>query len=328
MLYHGGRVIAASLQYGIPAVEWLDLSTGINPRGWPVPSLSSACWQRLPEEDDGLEAAAAQYYGSPRLLPVPGSQAAIQTLPGLFPRAGVAVMGPLYNEHPQAWAKAGHEVQRVAYADLAQALVAETPVIVLCNPNNPTGESHPRAAILAAARELAGRGGWLLVDEAFADPLPADSVAALAGSPEAPNLIVLRSPGKFFGLAGARVGFVFAAPEILARLREIIGPWAVAGPSREVTKQALTDRRWQSDTRETLLAEGRRLRALLAPLGQVAGTPLFATVTTDRAHALVKHFAERAILVRHYDPQPLVRFGLPANETDWQRLEAAISAWR
>ncbi|BAL27089.1 threonine-phosphate decarboxylase CobD [Azoarcus sp. KH32C] len=328
MLYHGGRVIAASLQYGIPPAEWLDLSTGINPRGWPVPSLSPACWQRLPEEDDGLEAAAATYYGSARLLPVPGSQAAIQTLPSLFPRASVAVLGPLYNEHPQAWTKAGHEVRHMAYADLAQALEAETPVVVLCNPNNPTAGSHPRPAILGAAKELQGRGGWLVVDEAFADPLPADSVAALAGSAEAPNLIVLRSPGKFFGLAGARVGFAFAAREILVRLREIIGPWAVAGPSREVTKQALADRKWQAETRETLLAEGRRLQQLLAPLGQVAGTPLFATVTTDRAHSLVKHFAERAILVRHYDPQPLVRFGLPANEIDWQRLAVAISEWR
>lgn len=328
MLEHGGRLLAASVRYGIPPSEWLDLSTGISPRGWPVPPLPPASWQRLPEDDDGLEAAAASYYGSDGLLPVPGSQAAIQLLPGLFPTGTVACLVPIYNEHPQAWAKAGHRVLSLAYSTLAQALAAATPVVVVCNPNNPTAELHTRSAVLAAADELQRRGGWLVVDEAFADSQPENSVADLAGSAQAPNLIVLRSLGKFFGLAGARVGFVFATAEILARLREAIGPWALAGPSREVAKRALADHTWQAETRDALTAGSRRLQQVLAPLGQVATTPLFATVTTDRAHSLFKHFAERGILVRHYDPQPLLRFGLPAGDAHWQRLAAAIAEWR
>jgi cobalamin biosynthetic protein CobC len=328
MLEHGGRLLAASLRYGIPSSEWLDLSTGINPLGWPVPPLPPDCWQRLPQDDDGLEAEAACYYGSDGLLPVPGSQAAIQLLPGLFPSASVACLVPIYNEHPLAWAKAGHRVLALEYATLAQALATDTPVVVLCNPNNPTAELHSRSAVLAAADELQRRGGWLVVDEAFTDPQPENSVAALAGSAAAPNLIVLRSLGKFFGLAGARVGFVFAAPEILASLREAVGPWALAGPSREVAKRALADRAWQTETRQELSALSRRLQQLLAPLGHVAATQLFATVTTNHAHLLVKHFGERGILVRHYDPQPLLRFGLPASDATWKRLAAAISEWR
>lgn len=328
MLEHGGRLIAASRQYGIPLADWLDLSTGINPQGWPVPALPPACWQRLPEDDDGLEAAAAAYYGSERLLPVPGSQAAIQLLPRLFPPAAVACIAPLYNEHPQAWSRAGHRVRYLQHAPLPRALAAATPVVLLCNPNNPSAERHPRAAVLAAAGELQRRGGWLVVDEAFADAEPENSVAALAGSSDAPNLIVLRSLGKFFGLAGARVGFVFAAPDLLARLREAIGPWAVAGPSREVTRLALADTAWQAASRQRLAAASRRLQELLAPLGGVTATALFAALRCEHGEALSEFLARRGILVRRYDGQPLLRFGLPGDEAGWQRLAAALGEWR
>lgn len=328
MLEHGGRLRAAALQYGIPLADWLDLSTGINPLGWPVPPLPPNCWQRLPEEDDGLEAAAAAYYGSDRLLPVPGSQAAIQILPRLFPPAAVACIAPLYNEHPHAWGKAGHRVRYLQYANLARALAAATPVVLLCNPNNPTGESHPRAAIIAAAGELKRRGGWLVVDEAFADAEPENSVAGLAGGPDAPNLIVLRSLGKFFGLAGARVGFVFAAPDILSRLQEAVGPWAVAGPSREAARLALADTTWQAAARDRLRADSRRLQQLLAPLGETTATPLFAATRTEHGEAIFDFLARRGILIRRYDNQPLLRFGLSAGEADWQRLAAAVSEWR
>jgi cobalamin biosynthetic protein CobC len=328
MLEHGGRLRAAAQAYGIPLADWLDLSTGINPRSWPVPPLSPTCWQRLPEEGDGLEAAAAAYYGSDRLLPVPGSQAAIQILPRLFPPAVVTCIAPLYNEHPHAWAKAGHRVRYLQHATLARALAAATPVVLLCNPNNPTADTHPRAGVLAAANELKRRGGWLVLDEAFADPEPEHGVAMLAGGPEAPNLIVLRSLGKFFGMAGARVGFVFAASDILARLQEAIGPWAVAGPSREAARLALADTDWQVEACQRLIAASRRLEQLLAPLGSVTTTPLFAAVKIEHSEALYDFLARRGILIRRYDNQPLLRFGLPGAEPEWQRLAAALSEWK
>ena len=90
MLEHGGRLRAAARRHGIALADWLDLSTGINPRAYPVPPLPPTVWQRLPEADDGLESAAAAFYGNPLLLPVAGSQAAIQALPRLFPPAAVA----------------------------------------------------------------------------------------------------------------------------------------------------------------------------------------------------------------------------------------------
>lgn len=328
MLEHGGRRREAAAHYDIPLKNWLDLSTGINPEPWPVPTLPPAVWQHLPESNDGLEAAATAYYGNPNLLPVAGSQAAIQLLPTLLPRAVVACISPIYSEHPQAWQRAGHKMRFLQNAMLPRALAVATPYVLLCNPNNPTADRHPYDVAVDAAKQLKKRGGWLIVDEAFIDPMPEDSLTPLAGTIDAPNLIVLRSLGKFFGLAGARVGFVFAAPDILARMNEAMGPWTVSGPAREVARLALQDTAWQAATRRRLQAAGARLHELLAPLGEVKSTALFATLTSARSAELHEALARQGILTRHFDQQALLRFGLPGDEAGWQRLSNALSAWR
>ncbi|UCV28680.1 threonine-phosphate decarboxylase CobD [Ferribacterium limneticum] len=328
MLEHGGRLREAAAHYNIPLDNWLDLSTGINPDPWPVPALPPAVWQRLPESNDGLEAAAAAYYGNANLLPVAGSQAAIQWLPTLLPRAVVACISPIYAEHPQAWQHAGHKIRFLQNALLPRALAAATPYVLLCNPNNPTADRHPHDIVLDAARQIKKRGGWLIVDEAFIDATPEDSVTPLAGSEEAPNLIVLRSIGKFFGLAGIRVGFVFGAPELLGRMSEAQGPWTISGPSREAAKLALQDTAWQAATRPRLQAAGERLLLMLAPLGEVKATALFATLTTQHAGDLHEALARQGILTRRFDQQPLLRFGLPGSETEWQRLGQALAEWK
>ncbi len=330
MLEHGGRLRQAAREYGIALVDWVDLSTGINPDTYPIPPIDPLCWQRLPEDNDGLEAAAAAYYGSERLLALPGSQAAIQSLPRLFKPMAIACVSPLYEEHPHAWEKAGHQLRRLP--TLQRALSVMTPNVLLCNPNNPTANQLPRQSLLDAADQLRRRGGWLIVDEAFADAEPDNTVAALAGSDDAPNLIVLRSLGKFFGLAGARVGFMFAAADKLEALHEIIGPWAVANPARVVARCALEDRTWQADARLRLAASSQRLADMLAPLGTVQRTALFCTVGGDAGSlsvtALADHFARRGILVRRFDLHGLIRFGLPGSEGEWQRLAAAVAEWR
>lgn len=330
MLEHGGRLRQAAQQYGIPLDDWLDLSTGINPDTYPIPPIDPLSWQRLPEDNDGLEAAAAAYYGSDRLVALPGSQAAIQSLPFLFKPMVVACVSPLYEEHPHAWEKSGHKLRRLP--SLARALSVATPGVLLCNPNNPTADRLPRQVLLDAADQLRKRGGWLIVDEAFADAEPENTIAALAGSDEAPNLVVLRSLGKFFGLAGARVGFMFGAADKRETLREMIGPWAVSHPSRVVARCALEDIAWQTATREKLAAGSQRLSDLLAPLGTVRRTALFCTVGGGEAPlpviALADHFAQRGILVRRFETHGLIRFGLPGKEEEWPRLAAAVAEWK
>src|SRR5574343_1755426 len=311
MLEHGGRLREAAAQYNLPLGDWLDLSTGINPQGWPVPPLPPSVWQRLPETDDGLEAAAATYYGNPNLLPVAGSQAAIHWLPALLPRAAVACVAPIYAEHPHAWQQVGHKIRYLQNATLSRALAAATPYVLLCNPNKPTADRHPRDIVLDAAHQLRKRVGWLIVDEAFIDATPELSVTPLAGTDEAPNLIVFRSLGKFFGLAGARVGFLFAAADLRQRLQEAMGPWTVSGPGRAAATLALADTAWQTTMRARLDTASARLHALLAPLGDVKSTALFATVSLPEPAALYEHLARQGTPTRTSHQHPLLPFGPP-----------------
>ncbi len=323
MLEHGGRLGEAARRYGIPRADWLDLSTGINPRGYPAPPLPPEAWLRLPEDDDGLEEAAAAYYGSAELLPVAGSQPAIQALPALVPGERVTLFEPTYAEHRHAWRGRALRTCRDA-ADIEAALDA-TDVLLLVNPNNPTGVRFAPEKLLAWHARLAARGGWLVVDEAFMDATPDGSVAREAGRH---GLVVLRSLGKFFGLAGARVGFVLAPAALRRGLAEQLGPWTVSGPARHVARAALLDTAWQADMRERLAAEGARLAALLraAGLGEPAGPALFQWVAHPAAAEIRDRLARAGILVRLFARPASLRFGLPPDEAGWRRLEAALAA--
>lgn len=325
MLEHGGRLRDAATRWNIPLRQWLDLSTGIAPWSYPA-DISAAAWRCLPEDDDGLEAAAAGYYGHPAPLPLPGSQAAIQALPRLF-APGIAVLpAPTYGEYAPAWRAAGHEVREIA-AD--EWVAADADILMLANPNNPTGTSFAPDLLRRLAQRQAARDGWLVVDEAFADATPETSLSAQAGI-ELPRLVVLRSLGKFFGLAGARVGFLCAEPALRLRMAETLGPWVVAHPSREAARQALADSAWQTGQRQRLESACARLGTLLAgrDLGSVDGGGLFRYVLTAPAVALYDFLARRGILVRLFRQPEALRFGLPANETDWQRLDAALTDWK
>ena len=238
MLEHGGRLRAAAQRYGIAVADWLDLSTGIAPYGWPLPPIPADAWQRLPEQDDGLEALACDYYGAAALLPVAGSQAAIQTLPRLRrPGLRVGVVSPAYAEHALAWRREGHLVQELSEGTVERDLEYFDLLLVI-NPNNPSGRLIERERLLGWHARLAERGGWLVVDEAFMDCTPEHSLAAES---QRPGLIVLRSFGKFFGLAGIRLGFVLAEPILLERIAERLGPWTISGPTRAVATAILQD---------------------------------------------------------------------------------------
>lgn len=326
MLEHGGGLRAAAARYGIALGDWLDLSTGINPHGWPVPPVPPMVWQRLPEIDDGLETAAAAYYGTPQLLPVAGSQAAIQTLPRLREPGRIGVLHPGYAEHAHAWRQAGHQLELLP-PDQLEAAVDWLDALVVVNPNNPTGQRFDPTLLLNWWARLAQRGGWLVVDEAFMDAAPEQSLTTQVGLP---GLIVLRSLGKFFGLAGARVGFVMAEAQLRDRLQEALGPWSVSGPSRWIATQALADRDWQVQTRLRLAQAGKRLANLLQRqrLPVAGGTGLFQWVPMPEAEFWQHALARRGILVRHFTDPPGLRFGLPDAEAHWRRLELALAGVR
>ena len=326
MLEHGGNLHAAIAHFGRPRSEWLDLSTGINPHPYPVPVLALDAWHRLPEVHSGLTTAAAHYYGAPAMLPVAGTQAAIQALPCLRATSRVVVAAPAYAEHAHCWARAGHAMREVDYAELA-TVVADCDVMVVCNPNNPTGAIVAPSLLLEWAAQLAARGGWLIVDEAFADTTPALSVAAWS---DQPGLIVLRSVGKFFGLAGLRLGFVAAETTLLSALADQLGPWSVSGPAQAIGVAALSDVQWQQDTRDQLRNQGQRLHALLASNKiDSSGSALYQWWSEPAAHDFHQHMAIRGIWVRLFTGGASgIRLGLPSDEAGWERLHQALVEWK
>ena len=323
MLEHGGKLREAVRRYGRD--DWIDLSTGINPHGYPAPPLPPDAWHRLPESDPELLAAACAWYGAPDLLPVAGTQAAIQALPRLRPSSRVSVSAPSYAEHAHAWNRHGHTMRLVPYGELEEAIDGSD-VVVVVNPNNPTGATVPPAQLLAWAARLAARGGWLVVDEAFGDTAPGLSVAAHAGQP---GLAVLRSVGKFFGLAGLRLGFVGAEPALLRALEDLLGPWTVSGPAQLVAKAALRDGAWQRDMQARLVAEGQGMRRLLRLHGiEASGTPLFHWWPEARPEAFHEHLARHGIWTRLFrEAGRGIRLGLPPDAAGWDRLANALSIW-
>ncbi|WP_213937074.1 threonine-phosphate decarboxylase CobD [Pseudomonas sp. dw_612] len=325
MLEHGGRLRKAALEYGIAEADWLDLSSGLAPWPFPIPEIPSRAWARLPETDDGLEQAACDYYGAAQVLPVAGSQMAIQLLPRLRRSGKVGVLSPCYAEHAEAWRRNGYIVREVLEQEV-DFFLDSLDVLVVVNPNNPTGLSLSPSRLLDWHSRLAQRGGWLVVDEAFMDNTPQLSVAPFANQV---GLIVLRSFGKFFGLAGVRLGFVLAERKLLKLLAEQVGPWAVSGPTRVLGQVCLQDTEGHARQRLRSDEASQRLAALLEryDLKPQGGCALFQWLITERAEALHEFMARRGILLRLFTNNSSLRFGLPADAVEEARLEHALQAF-
>lgn len=341
---HGGNLIAASAEFGIPTERWIDLSTGISPWVWPVPAIPDAIWQRLPYEDNDLEISAALAYGCPpsSVLTVPGSQYAIHKIPGLVPSListtastaalkKVAIPAVGYQEHKQSWVAAGYDV--LIYTSETELLeILDLTLIqfaVVINPNNPTTDTIASKTLLLIAARLAAREGFLIVDEAFADVAPELSVSQHCPTP---GLIVLRSIGKFFGLAGIRLGFVLGDPDLLAIIKRSLPIWTVTTVSRWLGEQALADFDWQSRQRERLRTQSEKWMELIAiryPSLSLQFTPLFVTAACDAKECLriYQSLARLGILVRLFTQDEGfhgIRFGLPS-ESELKEFEKRLS---
>jgi cobalamin biosynthetic protein CobC len=289
-----------------------------------LPALAEECWRRLPGRaaQDALCRAAARRWRLPAHAGVvagTGSQALIQALPRITPPTDVAVLGPTYGEHARAWTAAGHRVRQVA--DLGSA--GDAAVVVAVNPNNPDGRAIEVGPLLEATGRLAARGGLLVVDEAFCDERPDLWLTPFVR----PGLVVLRSFGKFFGLAGLRLGFAAASPDLAGRLEAHLGPWAVSGPALAVGAAALADDAWCEATALRLRDAAGRLDTILADGGMevVGGTGLFRLARHDRAGDVYERLGRAGILVRAFAHRAdVLRFGLPAGSVDEERLREAL----
>lgn len=314
---HGGNIDAAEARFG-PG-DWIDLSTGINRRPWPVPPLPDRAWQALPtaSAQSRLAETAARWLGCDpaRLLPVAGASAAIQMIPRLLPPGCAAVIAPSYNEHAASLRAAGWQIEEVAGIEAMRG----ADLAVLVNPNNPDGREWAPETL----RRLAGDVRHLLVDESFADPRPDLS---LAGAPPE-NALILRSFGKFWGLAGLRLGFVIANPALLASLSNAAGPWSVSGPALEIGTRAMADLDWAEDSILYHTEASLRLDQMALDAGwkQAGGTHLFRLYQTPDAAIAQESLARAHIWTRRFPySRHWLRLGVPGNRPEWDRLARAL----
>lgn len=303
---------AACARFGAAREDWIDLSTGINPVPYPLPKVSTAAWTALPDATAASElvAAARTFWAVPDhldILPTHGASAPIARAPHLFQGTRVYIPEPTYNEHGRAFDAAGWA--RAQAQDDAD-------VTVLVHPNNPDGRLWQSHALSADQQ--------IVIDESFADCLPnASLLSSLTGD----RHLILKSFGKFWGLAGLRLGFVIGPPQIIKPLRAALGPWSVSGPALEIGATALADRVWAQETRIRLAEDAQRLDALMLRRGLrcLGGTPLFRLYETEDAAAFQEDLARNRIWSRIFPYNPgWVRLGLPAPDM-WDRIEAALA---
>jgi len=325
-LLHGGALDRMRAMFPKAPGPWVDLSTGINPWPYPFTEISPDAYSHLPTEHERLacRAAMADAISAPHhsLCLSPGSELLIRLLPALISPGRVAVQSPTYGDHGRVWQAAGCEVIE-AQNPLNEA--GRVDAVIVCNPNNPDGHVFDTEELEFARKKLAVHGGWLIVDEAYADLAPMHSLAPMGG---ADHLIILRSFGKFYGLAGIRLGGLIGPESIVRKTSEHLGVWPVSGPALSIGTEAYMDLHWQNATRHKLWTARQRLDALLtdAGLNIIGGCDLFRLVETEDAGRLWRNLAERGVYVRRFDwSDQLLRFGLPSGHEAERRLKDALN---
>ncbi|MGY4625729.1 threonine-phosphate decarboxylase CobD [Bradyrhizobium sp. USDA 4486] len=320
MREHGGNLDLAQQRFGGRAEDWIDLSTGINRLPYPVGEVSARAWSALPSraEIETLHQAARQAYRTNApIVALGGAQAAIQLLPQLGGPGRARILAPTYNEYAGVLSMAGWDVQEVSTLDA----LGGADLAIVINPNNPDGRTFAPNDVLT----LPPRVGRLIVDESFADAVPHVSLASEAGRP---GLLILRSFGKFYGLAGLRLGFAIGHADDIGRLAAMSGPWPVSGAAIAIGCRALRDDAWAEATASRLARDCDRLDEMVQAQGWrlVGGAPLFRLYETPDACAAQERLARGQIWSRVFAKEPTwLRLGLPGSEAEWTRLAEALA---
>lgn len=320
MREHGGNLDLAQQRFGGRAEDWIDLSTGINRLPYPVGEVSARAWSALPSraEIEALHQAARHAYRtSAPLVAMGGAQAAIQLLPQLGKPARARILAPTYNEYAGVLSAAGWDVEDVEDFDA----LAGADLAIVVNPNNPDGRTFAPKDLLA----LLPRVGRLIVDESFVDAVPHLSLAPEA---DRPGLLILRSFGKFYGLAGLRLGFAIGNAADIAKLAAASGPWPISGAAIAIGCRALRDDAWAEATSIRLGCDCVRLDEMAQGQGWrlIGGASLFRLYETSDALAAQEKLARRQIWSRVFAKEPTwLRLGLPGSEAEWTRLADVLA---
>jgi len=340
MLVHGGQLNKIAEFYQIPLKQWLDLSTGISPNSYPIPEIPQNIWQQLPQPSQELIESAKSYYGTKNINVTSGSQAVIARLPHIYlkginkPASKIEVWLPKvgYKEHEKSWRDAGFVIKQYQHLPVLQDLKQHA-IVVVINPNNPTGKLQQQQALKKLLNIVESLSGWLIIDEAFMDVIEENQ--SLIHLTENKHLFVLRSFGKFFGLAGIRIGFLSAHQCWLSKLQQLASPWEVNGPAQFIANQALNDHAWQLAQRQKLSVLSIKLEQLLVKtfLGNsdkntdqsnnIYGCGLFKTLVHPQASELYQSLCRQGLYVRLCDERHALRFGIPDQE-QYSKLEKLL----
>ncbi len=323
-LVHGGQLQQIAKNSAIPLSQWLDLSTGINPNSYPIPVIPQDIWQQLPQTNQELLTVARHYYGTEHILATSGSQSVISKLPLLYQdhiqsQAQVWLPKVGYKEHEKSWQEHGAKINHYHNLPTSEQLTPYA-VVVVINPNNPSGQVCSQQQLLTLLNDIERLKGWLIIDEAFIDVMQAN--LSMIAYTDHPNLFVLRSVGKFFGLAGIRLGFLSATPKWLTLFNLACSPWEVNGPGQFVAQYALADTQWQQQQQRQLAQQAQNLEALLLQYfnGPITGTHLFKTLYMADATQYFTQLCQQGIYVRLCDEKNALRFGIP-NKQGLLKLE-------
>jgi histidinol-phosphate aminotransferase len=245
--------------------------------GWLSQALAESM-QHLaayPDPTEARKAVAARHHRDPdEVLLTAGAAEAFTLLARALTPERAVVVHPQFTEPEAALRAHGHPVERVILTPGTGFRLGAVPeradLVVLGNPTNPTSVLHPATAVAALARP----GRTLVVDEAFADTIPGER-ESLSARTDLPGLVVVRSLTKTWGLAGLRIGYVLAAPRLIARLAEHQPLWPVSTPALAAAKacSAPQARAAAEAIALELAAHRAHLLAALPPGAVVVGRP-------------------------------------------------------
>ena len=322
MIEHGGNLDKAISFYGGKESEWIDLSTGINPNSYPIPKLSISDWRSLPTKTEikDLESIIkSKQKISSEIIMVPGAQMAINFLPFLLKGEGteVRILTPTYNEYNYCFTNTGFKVN--SCQKFNQLFNSDIAIIV--NPNNPDGKIYEINELF----ELSKSVKILIVDESFIDSVECDSIVNQLNE-DVSNIIVIRSFGKFFGLAGLRLGYVFSGKEIIRKFKRFFGPWQISKMSVKIATIAFSDDVWIKKTKNNLNEKANAIDNLMKKINWkiTGGTNLFRLYSTSNSDLAQKLLAEKFIWSRKFSySKKWIRLGIP-NERDFKKLKKIV----
>lgn len=330
---HGGNKNEAARAYGIEPAEMIDLSTGISPNPYPL-SLSQLDLSdliELPQEDKAaslknIMRKAWSVPDSAEIALASGSGALISLIPHIHKgdMRQVYCPEPAYSEHPMAWQRAGFRMIPYEAGTIPEIYLNKTAAIIAVQPGNPMGHCASPDAWLELMEKAAAHKVMIIMDEAFIDLMPEQSLVPYLGRK---GLIVIRSFGKFYGLAGVRLGAAIGHPDDITALEDLLGPWPVSAMAVQFAAEAMSDHGWADDQRDWCATQMASLKKELMARGItiIGGTDLYVLIEIEDAKTLQDKLARAGFWTRIFEHYPnWMRLGLARDDAATTRFLKAL----